>query len=164
MRIRVAGYVKLAKLWERNREQAIAYHHKYYSELFIGNDEYELVDVYIDITGQKSIVKRPEMVRQLCDCADGKIDLIVAQTKGYFAANTAEFCYFVKYLFDLNHRIDLYTEDTDYHIDMILDLEDQRRELSQMVDKYTELNNADYNKWLESLKKAISKTLQEAEK
>ena len=31
-RIKVAGYVKLAKLWEKRREEAMRYHQNYYSE------------------------------------------------------------------------------------------------------------------------------------
>lgn len=33
----VAGYVKLAKLWERSAESAINYHNHYYSEKYAGN-------------------------------------------------------------------------------------------------------------------------------
>ena len=29
---RVAGYVKLAKLWEKNKEVALSYHKRYYKE------------------------------------------------------------------------------------------------------------------------------------
>ena len=29
---RVAGYVKLAKLWEKNKEAALSYHKRYYKE------------------------------------------------------------------------------------------------------------------------------------
>ena len=58
MRYRVAGYVKLAKLWERSRDTAIPYHHQYYEKKFEGHPDFELVDVYIDITGRKEIKNR----------------------------------------------------------------------------------------------------------
>lgn len=76
-----------------------------------------LKDVYVDITGQKEISRRPEMLRLLRECLGGEVDCIAAQTKGYLAANTKEFCYLIRLLFDSNHRIDIITEDNMYHID-----------------------------------------------
>lgn len=57
------------------------------------------------------------MLRLLRDCLGGEVDCIAAQTKGYLAANTKEFCYLIRLLFDSNHRIDIITEDNMYHID-----------------------------------------------
>ena len=33
-RYKVGGYVKLAKLWERSKDAAVAYHSAYYAEKF----------------------------------------------------------------------------------------------------------------------------------
>lgn len=60
---KVGGYVKLAKLWERSKDVAVAYHSSYYAEKFRDDADKRLVGVYIDITGNKEIYKRPEMVR-----------------------------------------------------------------------------------------------------
>ena len=49
-KLRVAGYVKLAKLWERRRAQALEYHTKYYAKKYSDSTDFELVGVYIDIT------------------------------------------------------------------------------------------------------------------
>ena len=95
METQVAGYVKLAKLWERNRKQAIAYQNEYYRKIYTDNDSFTLVGVYVDITGRKEIKNRPEMIRLLTDCTNGQIDQIVVQTKGYLAANIREFCYLI---------------------------------------------------------------------
>ena len=92
-KLKVAAYVKLAKLWERRKEAAIKNQYRYYTEKFQDDEQFELVDVYIDITGQKEIPNRPEMVRLLRDCMDGEIDVIATQTKAYLAANAADFCY-----------------------------------------------------------------------
>lgn len=94
--LRVAAYVKLAKLWERRRESAIAYHWQYYREKFADDPNLKLVDLYIDITGRKEIAHRPEMLRLLRDCTLGKIDCIATQTQAYLAANTQEFCYLIQ--------------------------------------------------------------------
>ena len=62
---KVGGYVKLAKLWERSKDAAVAYHSSYYAEKFRDDADKRLVGVYIDITGNKEIYKRPEMVHPL---------------------------------------------------------------------------------------------------
>ena len=93
-RYKVGGYVKLAKLWERSKDAAVAYHSSYYAEKFRDDADKRLVGVYIDITGNKEIYKRPEMVHLLQDCKKGKVNLIFSQTRAYLAANTCDFCFF----------------------------------------------------------------------
>ena len=97
-RYKVGGYVKLAKLWERSKDAAVAYHSSYYAEKFKTDSDKKLVGVYIDITGNKEIYKRPEMVHLLKDCKNGSINLIFSQTRAYLAANTCDFCFLLKYL------------------------------------------------------------------
>ncbi len=80
---KVGGYVKLAKLWERSKDAVVAYHSSYYAEKFKDDTDKELFGVYIDITGNKEIFKRPEMVHLLRDCKKGKINLISSQTRAY---------------------------------------------------------------------------------
>lgn len=96
---KVGGYVKLAKLWERSKDAAVAYHSSYYAEKFRDDADKRLVGVYIDITGNKEIYKRPEMVHLLKDCKKGAVNLIFSQTRAYLAANTCDFCFLLKYLF-----------------------------------------------------------------
>lgn len=156
-RIRLAGYVKLAKLWENRAEQAVLYHRKYYEKKYAGDSRVELVGVYVDITGQKEIPRRPEMVRLLKDCTDGKISCIEAQTKGYFAANTQELCFLLKYLFDLPYRIDLLTEDKEYHIDTIRNEDGQKQALKKMADDYVGLYSDFYDKWKKKILSGMEK-------
>ena len=104
---KVGGYVKLAKLWERSKDAAVAYHSSYYAEKFRDDADKRLVGVYIDITGNKEIYKRPEMVHLLKDCKKGAVNLIFSQTRAYLAANTCDFCFLLKYLFDLPMRVDI---------------------------------------------------------
>ncbi|RKI39333.1 recombinase family protein [bacterium D16-51] len=151
---RVAGYVKLAKLWEKHREAAMPYHNQYYCEKYADSDRFELAGVYVDITGNKKICNRPEMMRLLKDCRDGKIDCIATQTKGYLAADTREFCYLFKLLREFNGGIDLVTEDEDYNIDTMQNAENQLQELVRMAEKYISPNPADFDGW-----KSKSKTM-----
>ena len=83
--------------------------------------------VYIDITGNKEIYKRPEMVHLLQDCKKGIVNLIFSQTRAYLAANTCDFCFLLKYLFDIPMRVDVVTDDDDQRIDTILDADNQRQ-------------------------------------
>lgn len=152
----VVGYVKLAKLWERSEESAIAYHHNYYENKFADQSIYKLYDVYIDITGKKEIYKRMEMVRLLKDCQFGRVDIIFTQTKAYLAANTGEFCYLIKFLFSMSHRIDIITEDDAYNINTIKNEDGQREALLKMADDFIDLNPPDFQEWLNELAKSIN--------
>lgn len=156
-KLQVAGYVKLAKLWERTKDAAIEAHYRFYGELFEDSEDFELVDVYIDITGQKTIPKRMEMVRLLRDCMAGKIDVIATQTRAYLAANPAEFCYLVKFLFDLETTIDIITEDEQYKIDTLVDEDGQREALYAMADQFVSMTQIKYADWLERLLHSIEK-------
>lgn len=153
---RVGGYVKRAKLNLRNGKDVRAFHKLYYEDKFSGIDDCELVDVYIDITGNKEIAKRPEMIRLMRDCADGKINLIATETKAYLAANTREFCYWLHFIFNVKERVDIITEDVDFNINTIRNDEQQREELAKMAENYIYLNPPDYKRWLTDVITAIS--------
>lgn len=45
---KVGGYVKLAKLWERSKDAAVAYHSSYYAERFRDDVDKRLVGVYFE--------------------------------------------------------------------------------------------------------------------
>ena len=50
---KVGGYVKLAKLWERSKDAAVAYHSSYYAEKFRDDADKRLVGVYVRKRKQK---------------------------------------------------------------------------------------------------------------
>lgn len=64
-RYKVGGYVKLAKLWERSKDAAVAYHSSYYAEKFKTDSDKKLVGVYIDITGIRKFIN----ARKWCICS-----------------------------------------------------------------------------------------------
>ena len=151
----VAGYVKLAKLWERNREEAVELHYAYFEERCRTEADTKLVDVYIDITGNKHLYKRKEMVRLLRDCQHGKIDLIWSQTRAYLAPNSEEMCFLMKYLFDMPFRIDILTDDNDRRMDTISNAENQRESLIKMAESYVNLETKEYESWCNNITKAM---------
>lgn len=155
-RFRVAGYIKLAKLWERSKDQAMELHRAYYEEKFADNPEMELQEVYVDITGNKHIYKRKEMVRLLRDCRDGKIDLITTPTRAYLAANSEHLCFLLKFLFDLPNRIDIVTDDDDRKIDTVQNIEKQTELLKKMAENYVAIQEEEYNEWKKKLLEAMN--------
>lgn len=154
-KIRIAGYVKLAKLWEKSRDKITAYHKQYYEDKFGTLDDVELVDVYIDITGQKSIRKRPEMIQLIADCKAGKIDVISTQTRAYLAANSGEFCYLIYYLFTLSNTVHIVSEDDNYRIDTISNYDHQREALLKMAEDYIKLDPVDYEDWKRDIEREL---------
>ncbi len=154
-KVSVAGYVKLAKLWEKNRDKAVEYHYKYYNDKYCDDDSIILFDVYIDITGQKNIRKRPEMIRLLKACTEGKIDIIATQTRAYLAANNAEFCCLLHYLFHLSHKVEIVTEDEYLNINTIKNDDNQRGALIKMASDYVKVFPRDYEKWIKDITEAM---------
>lgn len=151
---KIAGYVKLAKLWEKKRDSAITYHQAYYAEKYAAQEGFELIDIYIDITGKKEIRNRPQMLRLIQSCMEGRVNCISTQTKAYLAANSREFCYLLKLLFSFDEQIEIVTEDLNYYMDTILE-PSQRITLSKMADDYAALNENDYLTWKQSVLSGI---------
>lgn len=158
--LRVAAYVKLAKLWEKRRRQAVAYHWQYYHEKFDDNPDIELIDLYIDITGRKEICHRPEMLRLLRDCTLGKIDCIATQTQAYLAANTQEFCYLIKFVFDMSPPIEIMTEDENYNFNTILNVDYQREALLKMSNDFVALRPSAYEEWKSRIVDGMNKLVE----
>ena len=124
---------------------------------FINEEIYNGLGVYIDITGNKEIYKRPEMVHLLQDCKKGIVNLIFSQTRAYLAANTCDFCFLLKYLFDIPMRVDVVTDDDDQRIDTILDVDNQRQSLKELAEKYTSIREKEYLAWKARLEHEMEK-------
>ena len=153
----VAGYVKLAKLWEKTADKAVPYHRKYYEDKYRDDPQMELVDVYIDITGQKSIRNRKEMIRLISDCMTGMVDCISTQTRAYLAANNEEFFFLMHLLFGLDHPVDIVTEDTDYIFNTIVNADRQKETLIATAADYVKMDPNGFKTWYSGVLKAIEK-------
>ena len=156
-KLRAAGYVKLAKLWEKSKDKVIEVSGRYFVERYANDENMSIQGIYIDITGNKNIYRRPEMVHLLRDCSMGQIDVICVQTRAYLAANTEELFFFLNYLFELEHRVDIKTDDNDRRIDTLLDSENQRTVLHNTSVQYVNIKKHEYEMWLNKLKKAMDK-------
>ena len=62
---KVAGSVKLAKLWERKKDDSISLHNEYYIEKYKVDPNMELQSVYIDITGNIPVYIAPFLNTEL---------------------------------------------------------------------------------------------------
>ena len=144
---KIAAYVKLAKLWERSKDEAIALQQEMYSQKEWNIPDAELVELYIDITGQKEICKRPAMLKLINDVQFGDINCLFVQTKGYMAANTREFCFLLRFLWELNPDFHLLTEDSDYNINTIKNEDNQKEALLRMADTFIGLAPSAYHEW-----------------
>ena len=147
----------MAKLWEKSKEKVIEVNSQYFIERYADDKKISIQGIYIDITGNKNIYKRQEMVRLLLDCSIGQIDVICAQTRAYLAANTEELFFLLYFIFGLDYRIDVKTDDTDRRIDTILDSGGQRSILYNTALQYVEVRKTEYEQWLSRLKKAMGK-------
>ena len=155
---KVAGYVKNALLWRnRNPEEMFAFNRQYFEQQIEGIEGMELVDVYVDVTGNKETYKRPEMVRLIRDFMNNKVNLIYARTSGYIAANAHELCMLLQFLFEQDKPIDFFTEDLDYQFDTILNADDQMEQLKRMAKAYCETYDTDYQEWKQKLMERIDK-------
>ena len=152
---RVGGYVKLAKLWDRSREAAFAFHKEYYRNKFSESEDMRLIDVYIDITGNKEIRRRPEMLRLIRDCKKGNVNCIATQTRAYLAANNEEFFYLIHLLFGLDPPIEIVTEDDDYIFNTIWNPDQQREVMKQTANEYVQMNLEGYRNWEKAILRAI---------
>ncbi len=153
---KIGGYVKRAKLNLRNSADVKAFHRGIFEQRFGDFEDGELIDVYIDITGYKETYKRPEMLRLMRDCSDGKVNLIFSETKGYLAANTRELCYWLHFIFNVNQRVDIITDDEEFNINTILNDDGQREALMKMADDYIYLNPPDHLRWINNVICAIA--------
>lgn len=152
---KVGAYVKLAKWWGRKRTEAVNYHKDYYTVKYSNNPNMRLYGVFIDITGNKEIWKRPQMIQLLLECRYGHINCIATQTKAYLAANTEDLFFLLHFLFGLKNRIDIVTEDPQYNINTIINAESQRENLFAAASKYASVESARYVSWINELSAAM---------
>lgn len=152
---RVVGYVKLAKLWEKRRSQALTYHNRYYREKYNESDDFELIGVFVDITGQKSITKRTEMIKVIAMAMRGEIDVVSVQTSAYIAANMEELCFWLYLILTLEHRVDVITDDEKLKMDTFHNSDNERKELIEMSENYIQMSGDRFKIWKIKIQEAI---------
>ena len=107
-KIRVAAYCRVSTLME---EQELSYESQcaYYKQLIVAQENMELVGIYGDhgFSGLHA-AKRPEFMRMVQDCVDGRIDLVMVKSISRFSRNTIETQEYLKLLKE--HGVRVYFE------------------------------------------------------
>ena len=73
-----------------------------FSGRFAEADESETVSYYLDICHQSDITQRPQMLRLLRNCMDGKVDLVVMDYPERVAENMMELIFLLYFLLHLD--------------------------------------------------------------
>ena len=112
-KLRCAAYCRVSSNSE-DQLNSYAAQVKYFSEMIIGSDTEELVDIYADegITGT-SADKRTEFQRLIKDCKRGKIDRVYTKSISRFARNTKDCLNTVRLLRELGISIYFEKENID---------------------------------------------------
>ena len=85
----------------------------YYSKLIQENPKWKYAGVYADEAKKGTKDNRAEFQRLLCECREGKIDLIITKSISRFARNTLDFLNVIRELKSIN--IDVYFEKENIH-------------------------------------------------
>lgn len=111
-RIRVAAYARVSS-GKDAMLHSLAAQVSYYSNLIQQRPDWEYKGVYADeaLTGTKD--NRPEFMRMLSDCKEGKIDMIITKSISRFARNTVTLLETVRELRSLG--VDVFFEEQNIH-------------------------------------------------
>lgn len=104
-RKKVAAYCRVSMETER-LHHSLSAQVSHYSELIQSNPQWEFAGIYADegISGTKAET-RPEFMRMLKDCDDGKIDIILTKSISRFARNTVDLLESVRHLKELGIEV-----------------------------------------------------------
>ena len=90
-KIRAAGYARVSTEQDL-QEGSYEFQMQYFRDMINGDPSLELVDVYGDKgKSGRDMTKRPEFLRMIQDCEDGKIDTIYTKSVSRFSRNVSDF-------------------------------------------------------------------------
>jgi DNA invertase Pin-like site-specific DNA recombinase len=109
---RVAAYTRVSS-GKDAMLQSLSAQVSYYSELIQNHKDWEYVGIYSDeaLTGTKE--NRPQFIRLLNDCRQGKVDMVITKSISRFARNTVTLLTTVREL--KGYGIDVYFEEQNIH-------------------------------------------------
>ena len=104
-KLRVCAYARVSTETEEQKT-SFDYQVRYYTKLIADKPEWEFAGIYADygITGT-SADKRPEFLRMVKDCEEGRIDLVLTKSISRFARNTLQCLTYVRHLNSLGVHI-----------------------------------------------------------
>ncbi len=104
-KIRVAGYCRVSTGSEQ-QETSIDAQRKHYESYIRSNPDWEFAGIYweAEVSGTKK-ENRPELMRLIADCREGRVDLILTKSISRFSRNTTDCLEMVRTLTGLGVKI-----------------------------------------------------------
>ncbi len=103
-KLRVAAYCRVSTNHEE-QEPSLETQISYYGKLIVEHKDWQLVKIYAEQASGTQIKKRPEFVKMIKACRNGKIDLILMKSISHFGKNTLEKLKTLYELFNLNIKV-----------------------------------------------------------
>ena len=112
-KLNVAAYARVSTDKDE-QEDSFARQVEYYTGFIKGNNTWNFVGIYADpgITGTKADA-RPDFMRMINDCREGKIDRILVKSLSRFARNTIDALMYIRELREKNIGITFESENID---------------------------------------------------
>ena len=88
-KLRVAAYCRVSTNHEE-QESSLETQISYYGKLITEHKDWQLVKIYAERASGTQIKKRPEFMKMIKACKQGKIDLILTKSISRFGRNTLE--------------------------------------------------------------------------
>ncbi len=103
-KLRVAAYCRVSTNHEE-QESSLEAQISYYGKLIAEHGGWELVKIYAERASGTQMKKRPEFVKMIKACKQGKIDLILTKSMSRFGRNTLDTLRTLYELFGLNVKV-----------------------------------------------------------
>ena len=107
--LKVAAYCRVSTNHEE-QESSLEAQISYYSNLISNNPGWKLVKIYAEKASGTQMQKRPEFLKMLKACRQGKIDLILTKSMSRFGRNTLDTLRVLYELFNLGVRVEIEKE------------------------------------------------------
>ncbi len=103
-KLRVAAYCRVSTNHEE-QESSLETQFSYYGRLIAGHDGWQLVKIYAERASGTQMKKRPEFMKMIKACRQGKIDLILTKSISRFGRNTLDTLKVLYELFNLDVKV-----------------------------------------------------------
>ena len=107
--LRVAAYCRVSTNHEE-QESSLEAQISYYSNLISNHPGWKLVKIYAEKASGTQMQKRPEFLKMLKACSQGKIDLILTKSMSRFGRNTLDTLRVLYELFNLGVKVEIEKE------------------------------------------------------
>ena len=107
--LRVAAYCRVSTNHEE-QDSSFEAQISYYEKLICGHKDWKLVNIYAEKASGTQMEKRPEFLKMLKACRQGKIDLILTKSISRFGRNTLGTLRVLYELFNLSVKVEIEKE------------------------------------------------------